>query len=523
MSEIGGRSPGGARTPAADAIRSKRAEGPGLLSRIPGMAYQSGADPERIMQFVSAGARALTGYDPSQLAGSTDPTFTGLIVPMDRDRVIDAMGAALETQAPWDLEYRITNTAGEERWVWDRGQVILSATGDVIGLEGFVTDVTARRSLEEGLLRSQKLEALGELTGSIAHDFNNLLTAIIAPVELIIDELEPSSPVARQLTQVNETAHYAASLTQQLLAFCRKQAPVRRVVDVNQVVQLLEPTLKRIVRERVRLVIERAEVPLAAYVDPSHLEQVIVNLVVNARDAEPKGGEVRVSIDEATLADRDAARLGVDPGIYVTIEVQDNGVGIPPEVVDRIFEPFFTTKDEGTGLGLATVYGIVTQHKGAVDVESKLGEGSTFRVYLPLIDAPVEDLAQLRARRPRGGVGTGSVLLVEDDNRVREALAEALRRYGYEVHAAKDGDTARDRVRGASGKIDVIVCDIILEDTLGPDLVASLRDLLPTARVIYVSGYADEEAWERIQHEPGVLVLQKPFALGQLLEAVGRQ
>jgi two-component system cell cycle sensor histidine kinase/response regulator CckA len=474
------------------------------------------------MEFLSAGARSLTGYEAETLLGPGDPSFTDLIAEVDRERVADVLRDALADREPWDLEYRIRNAHGEERWLWDRGHVILSPDGEVLGLEGFVTDVTDRRTLEEGLMRSQKLEALGELTGSIAHDFNNLLTAIIAPIELVLDKLQPADPLARQLSEVNETAHYAASLTQQLLAFCRKQAPLRRVVDVGQVLTLLQPTLERIVGERIRLVVRPRAKPLPTYVDPAYLEQVVVNLVVNARDAQPEGGEVVVTAGLAALTERVASRLGVAAGDYATVTVEDHGVGIEPQVIGRVFEPFFTTKDTGTGLGLATVYGMVTQHLGAVDVQSRLGEGSTFTVFLPLIDAPVEDLAAMRARRTRVE-GTGTVLLVEDDDRVREALAEALRRNGYRVLAAEDGADALARVDEAQRAVDVIVSDVLLGDCTGPELVAELRRELPSARVVYVSGYADEEAWRRIEEEPGAVVLQKPFALAQLLEAVGSE
>ena len=483
------------------------------------MAYQSRNDDARMMEFLSAGALPLTGFEAASLMGPEPPHYTDLISPEDRDRVGDAIREAVGDRQPWDLEYRIRTAEGEERWVWDRGGAIESAAGEVIGLEGFVTDITARKELEESLLRSQKMEALGELTGSIAHDFNNLLTAIIAPIELLVDELEPSTHLARQLIQVNETAHYAASLTQQLLAFCRKQAPLRRVVDVNQVVTLLRPTLERIVGSRVDLVIRASPRPLAAYVDPAHLEQVIVNLAVNARDAQPKGGEVVVALDDTVLADRAASTLGVEAGRYVTVAVEDKGVGIPPAVLSRIFEPFFTTKEEGTGLGLATVYGIVTQHDGAVEVKSEEGVGSTFRVYLPLIDGPVEDLTARRTRWARVS-GSGTVLLVEDDDRVREALAEALRRYGYRVLSAKDGDEAKARVSEVQGRVDVVVADIILEDGTGPELVAEMRSSIPTARVVYVTGYADQETWRRIENDSGATVLQKPFSLAQLLVTV---
>ena len=520
--QVGPRAPRAGRTPAAEGFRSRRAEGPGLLSRLPGMAYQCRNDSDRTMEFASAGARALTGYEPQVLVGSGSPTFSQLIAPADRDRVNDRIRDAVLAQEPWDLEYRITTAAGEERWAWDRGQVILSAAGEVLGLEGFVTDVTARRQLEEELMRAQKLEALGELTGSIAHDFNNLLTAIIAPTELLLDELDPTSSAAKQLAQVNETAHYAASLTQQLLAFCRKQAPLRRVVDVNQVVTLLRPTLDRIAKERVQLRTQLETGPLAAYVDPAHLEQVVVNLVVNARDVQPRRGEILVSTGHVVVSERPPRPLGLEAGDYVTISVADRGPGIPPDVLKRIFEPFFTTKEEGTGLGLATVYGIVTQHGGSVEVRSTEGEGSTFVVYLPRVDAAVEDLTVVRARRPKKA-GTGTVLLVEDDDRVREALAEALRRQGYRVLPAKDGESARRRVAEATQGVDVVVSDVLLEDGFGPDLVASLRGSLPFARVVYVSGYADEEAWERIDSDRGATVLQKPFSLAQLLEAVGSE
>ena len=512
------------RTPAAETIRSRRAEGPGLLSRIPGMAYQCRDDPERTMEFVSAGSTALTGLEPHLLVGEDGPSYTSLVHPDDRERVSDAIRDAVRAGEPWDLEYRVRpvrrpSSRDGVKWVWDRGHAILSETGDVLGLEGFVTDVTERRELELSLLTSQKLEALGEITGSIAHDFNNLLTAIITPVELVLDELDADTPLARELAQINETAHYAAGLTRQLLAFCRKQAPVRRVVDVNQVVELLVPTLERIVGDRVRLVVRRGPGPLAARVDPSRLEQVLVNLVVNARDAQPGGGVVTLSTGSARLKGPSARSLGVEPGAYVSVGVSDEGEGIPPDVLRRVFEPFFTTKDEGTGLGLSTVYGIVTQHDGAVDVVSEPGEGSTFQVYLPLLEAPVEDLAAQRPPSARKS-GTANVLLVENDDRVRLALAEALRRHGYRVLSAGSAADARARVRDAEPP-DVVVSEALLDDALGPDLVAELVGGRDDVRVVYVAGYADEDVWESLDEGGASVVLQKPFTLAQLLEAVG--
>jgi CheY-like chemotaxis protein len=321
---------------------------------------------------------------------------------------------------------------------------------------------------------------------------------------------------------VNETAHNAASPTQQLPAFCRPPAPVRRVVDVGQEVRLLDPTLRPTVGERIQLAIQTGTRTLPAYVDPSHLEQVIVNLAGNARDAYVGRGMVELSLEEVELEARAAHPLGLLAGSYVALSVADRGVGIPPEVMARVFEPFFTTKEQGTGLGLATAYGIVTQHGGAVEVNSREGEGSTFRVFLPLVDGPVEDISVLRT--PRALVhGSGTVLLVEDDDRVRVALAEALRRYGYEVFPAKDGEQARRGVAKAAGRIDVIVSDIILEDGTGPELVSELRQSLPAARVVYVTGYASEEAWHRIESDSGATVLQKPFTLAHLLATVAAE
>ena len=482
------------------------------------MAYQCRHDDGRTIEFASAGSLALTGYAPVELVGPEAPDFATLVHPDDRERVHDGIHDAVQAGEPWDIEYRLVSRGGGVRWVWDRGHSVLAESGEVLGLEGFVTDVTARRALEEGLLRAQKLEALGELTGSIAHDFNNLLTAIIAPVELLLDQLDPGSPVAVQLGHIQETALSAAGLTRQLLAFCRKQAPVRRIVDVNQVITLLGPTLARIVGDEARLVSTPGAGPLATRVDPSHLEQVVVNLVVNARDAQQRGGTVTLATGSLELAEGESRPLGLEPGRYVFLSVRDEGVGIPPEALPRIFEPFFTTKESGTGLGLSTVYGLVTQHGGGIEVRSSPGEGSTFLVYLPQLDAPVEDLA-VRARH-RGGGRTGTVLLIEDDDRVREALAEALRRHGHRVLAAKDGRGAGERVREAAGRVDVVVSDVVLEDGLGPDVVAKLRKSLPGARVIYVSGYADEEAWESIERDAEATVLQKPFPLARLLDLV---
>jgi len=380
-------------------------------------------------------------------------------------------------------------------------------------------DVTDRRAAEEALKRNeeqvrqmQKLEAIGRLAGGIAHDFNNLLTVISGRTQLLLRRTREADPMRRDLALIRETAERATGLTRQLLAFSRKQVLQPRVADLGDIVAGLVPMLRRLLGEDVELATTRAPGAARVKADPGQIEQVIVNLAVNARDAMPRGGRLEMEIGCLDLDEATAERLGgAAPGPYAMLAVKDSGIGMDAQTRSRIFEPFFTTKEvgQGTGLGLATVYGIVQQHQGCIDVESEPGKGTTFRVYLP---ATTESPAPTTAERPAGlPGGSETVLLVEDEHEVRALARDILQQAGYTVLEAANGVEAIEIGRGYARPIDLLVTDVIMPHMSGPELAERLMLLRPGMRALYMSGYTDDALAPRALLDSDRVLLQKPF------------
>jgi signal transduction histidine kinase/ActR/RegA family two-component response regulator len=377
-------------------------------------------------------------------------------------------------------------------------------------------DAMRRRiSLEEQLRHSQKMEAVGRLAGGIAHDFNNLLTAIIGYSEIVMLGFDPRDPRRADAEEIKRAAERAADLTHQMLAFSRRQVMQPKVVDLNVALQKVEPMLRRVIGEDIVMTIaDKATRPLVR-VDPGQIEQVIMNLAVNARDAMPKGGRLTVETSDAVL---DATMLPPDgrPGEYVMLAVSDTGIGMSPAVRARIFEPYFTTKEvgKGTGLGLSTAYGIVQQSDGHIRVDSEPGLGATFRIYLPRSEADADAAGRgLPAGMP---AGTEHVLLVEDDASVRRATRETLIRLGYSVTEAASGRAGLALGSDDTRHFDLALCDVILGDMSGPAVFEALRALRPSVRVLYMSGYADEAIVRTGVLNEGYPFLQKPFTPQEL-------
>jgi two-component system cell cycle sensor histidine kinase/response regulator CckA len=395
---------------------------------------------------------------------------------------------------------------------------ILELEGEPVNLVTF-TDITERKELEAQFRQAQKMEAIGQLAGGVAHDFNNLLTIIIGRLQLLRQGRPDADPLGQDLRLIEETAFRAAALTRQLLAFSRKQVLETRAIDLNTMVGEMEPLLKRLIGEHIELQIEgRADIGTVMG-DPAQLGQVLMNLVVNARDAMTRGGRLCISTERVTLDD---AFVTLHPcsgrGTYVMMAVSDTGIGIPPETQAQIFEPFFTTKGvgEGTGLGLSTVYGIVKQHHGCIVVESEVGRGSTFRIYLPQLDQPAPSTRGIAAARPARG--TETVLLVEDEPDVRSLVREILQMLGYVVLEANDVDNALRMGKGDDARIDLLLTDVVMPRMSGPELAAQLRTSHPELRVLYVSGYADTS--RQLVGAPGTAFLQKPFTPERLATSV---
>ena len=374
------------------------------------------------------------------------------------------------------------------------------------------------------------MQAIGQLAGGVAHDFNNLLTAI----QLRLDELLQRHPVGdpsyEGLVEIRQTGVRAADLVRKLLAFSRKQTVQRVVLDLGELISEFEVLLRRVLREDVKLVTDYGRDPPSVRADKSQIETAIMNLAVNARDAllSSKGtGTVKIRTARLSQAEAQAAGYPAAPGEMALIEVSDDGPGIAPEVISKIFDPFFTTKPvgEGTGLGLATVYGIVKQSDGWISVDSKLGEGVAFRIFLPT-HAPVSTPAASDPPKPRVArdlSGSGRILFVEDEDSVRNVAARLLRARGYEVIEAADGEEALLLAEEWAGKIDLLISDVIMPGIDGPTLLKKARPYLGSAPVMFISGYAEAEFSDLLEGEEGVSFLPKPIDIKTLAERVKQQ
>ena len=384
-------------------------------------------------------------------------------------------------------------------------------------------DVTEQKNLELQFAQSQKMQAIGQLAGGVAHDFNNLLTAMIGFCDLLLMRFRPGDPSFADIMQIKQNGNRAANLVRQLLAFSRQQTMQPRVLDIGDVLGELSHLLRRLIGENIELKLVHGRDLGLAKVDQGQLEQVIINLAVNARDAMAGGGTL--TIRTANVAQATPFRRGAEimpAGNYVLIEVADTGVGIPRENLERIFEPFFSTKKigSGTGLGLSTVYGIVKQTGGFIFVDSAPGEGAVFRIYLPRHEAvegePGARGEPLEAAPGRDLTGIGTVMLVEDEDPVRIFGARALRNKGYKVLEAKSGEAALDLIRGTEEKIDLLITDVVMPRMDGPTLVRQVREIHPEMKVIFISGYAEDAFRKRLDSDAEIHFLPKPFTLKQL-------
>jgi two-component system, cell cycle sensor histidine kinase and response regulator CckA len=374
-------------------------------------------------------------------------------------------------------------------------------------------DISVQRQLQAQLLQAQKMEAIGRLAGGVAHDFNNLLTVMTGYSEQLIDRLEVRDPLRRKAEAIRSAAQRAAGLTQQLLAFSRRQMQQPRVVDLNEAVNGMQRLLRRLIGEDVELVSDLAPGPTCVRADPLHLEQVLMNLAVNARDAMPRGGVLTIATGGVVLGASDVAEHPqMHPGEYAVLTVTDTGGGMDPETRRRLFEPFFTTKEQGkgTGLGLSTVYGIVKQNGGYIFVDSQPGAGSVFRIYLPLVSEAV-DTASVPAPAPKPPSGSETLLVVEDDDDVRRLLKDGLQQFGYTVLDASNGGEALLFCERYPDAIHALVTDVVMPHMDGFEVADRLRALRPAMRTLFISGYSDQAAGRMNRIQPGDAFLAKPF------------
>jgi len=462
---------------------------------------------------------AMLGYEPTEIVAHRN-WWDEQIHPDDRATVLRCWKDHLAGRSDsYQSEHRLRHKGGGWVWVLDRGRVIeRSADGKPLRACGTHLDITRAKEMEDQLRQALKMESVGRLAGGVAHDFNNMLSVILGHAELALARITPGQPLRSDLQEIRKAAVRSAELTTQLLAFARKQTIAPRILDLNEAVATLLPMLRRLIGEDIELSWQPADAPCPARIDPSQLDQILANLAVNARDAITGVGKIVI---ETALADFDRHdcehRAGFLPGAYVMLAISDDGTGMDRQTQAHIFEPFFTTKSQGkgTGLGLSTVYGIVKQNQGFINVYSEPGTGSTFRIYLPRQAADLIGPAPATAARAPA-VDEATILLVEDEPTLLLLARRQLETIGHNVLAAPTPRAALELARAHAGPIDLLLTDVVMPEMSGRDLWQRLSALRPDVKCLFMSGYTANIIAHHGVLDEGVHFLQKPFTVQEL-------
>jgi PAS domain S-box-containing protein len=493
--------------------------------------YQTYTDDS--FEFMGAGIEELTECPPEQLTRDKfhdmilEVVLHGDLEGMSLDSAVEL--ARKEDDINWRADYRILTPSGKEKWIANSAVQVRERTGRIVGSLGIFNDITdevyaeeERTHLEAQLRQSQKLEAIGKLAGGIAHDFNNLLTAINGFAGLLTDEADPGGPFHEYGSEILRAGNRAAALTNQLLSFSSRQVLRPRVSDLSILVREMDAMLRRLIGENIQLSAYHAGDLHNVLVDRGQIEQIVLNLVINARDAMPHGGTLTLETANVELVESDQYDLSdLQPGSYVMLTVSDTGEGMDESTRIKIFDPFFTTKEvgHGTGLGLATVFGIVKQSDGYIGVYSEPSNGTTFKIYFPRVDSPVDDVDSGLVRSASHS-GTETILVVEDDERVRDLVARLLARLGYASIIANSPAKALELFRSYQGTIDLLLTDVVMPGMNGPQLAKTLKTELPYLHVLYVSGYTDDALMQHGVLDRRAQLLNKPFTPDELGQAL---
>jgi two-component system, cell cycle sensor histidine kinase and response regulator CckA len=493
-----------------------------LVEQLPAVTYMAGFGPNGRWTYVSPQVEAILGFTPEEWI--SDPgLWYARLHPDDATKAIEHEAECHATGEPYAAEYRLRAKDGTYHWFSDLGTMVRGTGGAPDSMQGVLMEITEQKQLEAQLRQSSKMEAVGRLAGGIAHDFNNILMVVRGHTELVLDGAaqKPRDNIA----QIQKAVDRASTLTRQLLAFSRMQVLQPDILDLNDLVADVAQMILRLIGSNIRLVIETNASLGKVRADAGQIELVMLNLAVNARDAMPKGGSLTLRTENVALKPGDNPQFpNTAQGNFVVLSVEDTGQGMTIETQAHIFEPFFTTKESGrgTGLGLATVYGIVKQSGGYISVDSTPGAGTTFRIYLPYVDAPSKKAATLDSLSVPHAPAKGSetILVVDDESGIRELATNYLERCGYNVLAAGDGAEAREISEKHAGPIHLLLTDTVMPRMSGHDLVRAMADRHPETKVIYMSGYLEFHASSHLKQNDGATYLQKPFALDTLAQKI---
>jgi PAS domain S-box-containing protein len=507
------------RTEAEGNIRAARDFYLTLFEHFPALIWRAGTDAR--YNYFNQTWLEFTGRPLEQEGGEG---WTEGVHAEDLDRCRKTFMTAFRQRHPFTMEYRLRRHDGQYRWLQDMGRPFHDLDGSFAGYIGTCFDITETKGLQQQVIQAQRMEAIGTLTGGIAHDFNNIMTVVQGHANLLQMRVGQDERLLKSVDQILAASERAVALTQSLLLYSRRQVSSPACVNLNNIIREMQELVRGVLQEDISLRFNLDETPMTIMADARQMEQVLMNLLVNARDALPAGGNITISTSLAHLDEEKTGRLqgGVPPGDYCLLTVSDNGKGMDEETRKRIFEPFFTTKEvgKGTGLGLSVVYGIVTQHNGLLDCASRQGAGTDFQVYLPLTAASVSETPVAATASGTTARGEETILLAEDEPMLRQYAREMLEEFGYTVIEAVDGEDALKQFQCQAERIDLLLLDVIMPKINGKSVFEKACLLRPDIKAIFTSGYTAEILGEKNILGPDVNFLSKPVAPDILLQKI---